>query len=128
MKDVISQDHSAILSVWKEYREGIYLGAADRLAEIFHPSASMFFIRDGKLTVIPIPQYIEIVRGRIAPAAASAARSERLVSIAIPSEDSAVLTATILISGKHYTDQLTMMKTDGKWLIVSKTYHLDYES
>lgn len=128
MKDAKIQDHAAVLDVWNDYREGIYKGEADRLAKIFHPAASMFFIRDGELTVTPIPQYIEIVRGRSAPAATSTARNERLVSIAIPSEDSAVLTATILISGKHYTDQLTMMKTRGTWLIVSKTYHLDYES
>ena len=119
--------HAAILAVWNEYRECIYHGEADRLAAIFHPAASMFFIRDGGLIVTPISQYIEIVRGREAPAASRADRDERIVAIAIPSEDSAVLTATILISGKHYTDQLVMMKTRDAWLIVSKTYHLDRE-
>ena len=39
--------HAAILAVWNEYRECIYHGEADRLAAIFHPAASMFFIRDG---------------------------------------------------------------------------------
>lgn len=122
-----NQEHAAILAVWNEYRDGIYHGDTDRLVAVFHPAASMFFIRDGGLIVTPIPQYIEIVRGREAPAVSLAARNERIVSIAIPSEDSAVLTATILISGKHYTDQLVMMKTRDTWLIVSKTYHLDYQ-
>ena len=124
-KDQLSKDHAAILDVWNDYRDGIYTGDAHRLARIFHPAASMFYVSEGKLTVTPIPKYIEIVRGRTAPIASSAPRNERLVSLAIPSEDSAVLTATILIFGKHFTDQLCLMKEENKWLIVAKTYHLD---
>jgi len=29
--------------------------------------------------------------------------------------------------GKSYTDQLVLMKVQGRWLIVLKTYHLDEE-
>ncbi len=124
----VSSDHAAILSIWDDYRDGIYDGDADRLARIFHPSACMFFIAEDKLAATPIQKYIEVVRNRTAPRVTSAPRNERLVSIAMPSVDSAVLTATILIMGKHFTDQLTMMKDANGWVIISKTYHLDHES
>lgn len=120
-------DHQALLAVWNGYRDGIYEGDADRLADIFHPSACMFFLKDGQLVATPIGDYIEVVRNRTAPKAVGAERQERLLSIAMPSVDSAIVTATILITGRHFTDQLTMMKDGERWVIISKTYHLDYD-
>jgi Putative lumazine-binding len=120
--------HAELLNVWNMYRDSIYHGDADGLARIFHPDASMFYVVDRKITVTPIGEYIEIVRNRAAPVKSGAMRDERLVSLTVPSVDSAVLTATILILGKSFTDQLVMLKTDGAWQIVAKTYHLDSES
>jgi hypothetical protein len=120
--------HAELLNVWNTYRDSIYQGDADGLARIFHPDASMFYVVDGKITVTPIGKYIEVVRDRVAPVKSGAKRDERLVSLAVPSVDSAVLTATILILGKSFTDQLVMLKTDAAWQIVAKTYHLDSES
>lgn len=117
--------HAALLDVWNTYRESIYHGDADGLARIFHPDASMFFVVDGAVTVTPIGKYIEVVRNREAPVKTGAKRDERLVSLAVPSVDSAVLTATILILGKSFTDQLAMLKSNDGWKIVAKTYHLD---
>jgi len=123
----LDQTHSEIMALWSEYREGIYEGDADRLAGIFHESANMLNVAPEGLVVTPIRKYFENVRNRTVPKAIGAARRERLISIAIPSDDSAVLTATILVMGKSYTDQLVLMKVQGKWLIVLKTLHLDEE-
>jgi hypothetical protein len=124
----IQESHAELLDVWADYRNGIYEGNADKLAAIFHPAASMFYVTKQDIVVTPIADYIEIVRNRVAPQKSGARRDERLVSLAVPSVDSAVLTATILIMGKSYTDQLTMMKQHDKWLIVAKTYHLDSDA
>ncbi len=121
-------DHAELLNVWNDYRNGIYEGDAEELSRIFHPAASMFFVNDSGIVVTPIAKYIDIVRNRAAPQKSGAKRDERLVSLAVPSVDSATLTATILIMGKSFTDQLVMMKNDGRWLIIAKTYHLDSES
>ncbi len=120
--------HTELVNVWNVYRDSIHLGDADGLARIFHPSASMFYVVDGKITVMPIDKYIEVVRNRVAPVKSGARRDERLISLAVPSVDSAVLTATIRILGKSFTDQLVMLKTESVWQIVAKTYHLDSES
>jgi 4-oxalocrotonate tautomerase len=120
--------HTELLNVWSTYRDSIYQGDADALARIFHPDASMFYVLDGRITVTPIGKYIEVVRNRVAPVKSGAKRDERLVSLGIPSVDSAVLTATILILGKSFTDQLVMLKVNGAWQIVAKTYHLDSDS
>jgi hypothetical protein len=120
--------HTELVNVWNVYRDSIYLGDADSLARIFHPNACMFYVVDGKITVMPIGKYIEVVSNRVAPVKSGAKRDERLVSLAVPSVDSAVLTATILILAKSFTDQLVMLKTEGVWQIVAKTYHLDSES
>lgn len=117
-------DQAALLNVWDDYRNGIYEGDPDKLGRIFHPAASMFFVDGGSLVVTPIAKYIDIVRKRIAPQESGAERNERLVSMSIPTVDSATLTLNILIMGKSYTDQLAVMKHEGKWQIISKTYYL----
>lgn len=121
-------NQAELLNVWDDYRNGIYEGDAEKLSRIFLPAASMFFVDAGSIVVTPIAKYIDIVRNRVAPQKTSAKRDERLVSLAVPSIDSATLTATILIMGKSFTDQLVMMRNDGKWLIIAKTYHLDSET
>ena len=123
----LGQAHSDIMTLWSEYREGIYEGDSDRLARIFHESANMVNVGADGLVVTPIRKYFDAVRNRAVPKAIGAARRERLISIAIPAEDSAVLTATILVMGKNFTDQLALMKVQGKWQIVLKTYQLDEE-
>lgn len=127
MSTELDSSHSEIISLWTEYREGIYEGDADRLAKIFHDTASMVFVAPEGLIVRPIREYLNQVRTRPAPKKIGAVRRERLISIAVPSVDSAVLTATILVMGKSFTDQLVLMKVQGRWLIVLKTYHLDEE-
>jgi len=123
-----SDAHTELINVWSVYRDSIYVGDADKLAQIFHPNAAMFYVVDGEINVTSIDKYIEIVRNRVAPVNSNARRDERLVSLAVPSVDSAVLTATIQILSKSFTDQLVMLKTDRGWQIVAKTYHLDAES
>ncbi len=125
MNDGIRNDYAVLLAVWKDYRDGIYEGDAEKLARIFHPAANLFYLTNGSLSVMPIAEYLNVVRGRATPKSSNAERSEGLVSLSIPSVDSAVLTATILITGKSFTDQLVFMKHLGNWLIVAKTYHLD---
>jgi hypothetical protein len=125
MTSGIATDHQALMAAWADYRDGIYDGDVAKLGRIFHPAASLFFNRAGSLTVMPIAEYLDIVRNRPSPRSQNARRAERLISLAIPSSDNAVLTATILIVDKNYTDQLAFVKSGDTWLIVAKTYHLD---
>ncbi|AMD56783.1 hypothetical protein AWN88_00390 [Agrobacterium tumefaciens] len=125
MTDIANNDHEVILQCWSDYADGIYDGDVSKLKSIFHPSSSMFYNGDQGIVAVPIERYFEIVANREPPAKTHARRDERLVSLAIPSPDNAVLTATILISGKSFTDQLVLIKEGSKWLIVAKTYHLD---
>lgn len=128
MANEISDDHAQLMSAWQDYRDGIYDGDVAKLRAIFHPSSSMFYNAADGLVVVPVEEYFNVVANRDAPAKTGAKRRERLVSIVMPSPDNAVLVATILISGKSFTDQLVFMKVDGRWLIVAKTYHLDSDA
>jgi hypothetical protein len=124
MQTGISSDHAELLQAWKDYRDGIYEGDVEKLRRLFHGSANMFYVAGGSLTVSPIADYFAIVRNRVAPQRTNAKRDEKLISVTIPSKDSATLTAAILIFGKSYVDQLVFMKAAEAWLIVAKTYHL----
>lgn len=117
-----------LLRIWDEYREGIYTGDSERLGRIFHPSASMYYVVDSEIAVTPIQAYIDIVRNREAPQKTNSPRDEKVLSISNPAADCAVITAAILINGKSYTDQLTLVRNSDGWKIISKTYHLHAET
>ena len=80
----------------------------------------MTFVRDGKLTITPISEYIARASGK--PAADEAQRKRRITSI-----DIAGTAATGRIEldypNAHFVDYMTLLKENGRWLIIAKSFH-----
>lgn len=62
------------------------------------------------------------VEGREAPAKRNDPRQDRILSIDMSGPESALAKVQIAIGSKLYTDYLSMLKIDGEWRIISKTY------
>ncbi|MGE3150015.1 MAG: nuclear transport factor 2 family protein [Pseudorhodoplanes sp.] len=118
-------DFDQIRELARHYCDGLYDGNVDLLAKIFHPKSRLHVITDGKLAEIEQPAYLKIVAGRASPRSLNAKRREEIVSISITSPHAAVLTLNILLTDKFYTDQLALIKDEGKWQIMSKIYYLN---
>jgi hypothetical protein len=107
-----SSDEAAIRATIQHYFDG---GTSVRQA--FHPTARMTFVRDS-LVVVPIEDYIRRVEES---AGQGGWQEKRIASIDIA--NTAAVAKLELASGENrVTDYMTLLKIDGKWLIVNKSF------
>ncbi len=107
------------------YFDGLYEGDTEKLASIFHPACHLFAHDDGKLLDWSREHWFEVVRQRGAPAAQGHARHDRIVSIDMSDENTAVVTCECAIPPRYFTDFLTLIRVEGDWKIVSKSFRFD---
>lgn len=118
---------AAILSVLQDYFDALYAGDADAFARILHPRARLFCATDGRLVIMDVPDYLDLVRGRESPAARGDPRRDEVLSIDVPTPTTAHARVRELFLPKRFTDELTLLLTAGSWRIVSKVWHFEAE-
>ena len=115
----------AILAVAQKYFDALYTGDVGTFAEIFHPQARLFCATDGAMTVMDLPEYLDLVLGREAPAARGDSRMDKVISVSVASPTTAHLRVRNRLEKKFFTDELTLVFIDGSWRIVAKVWHFD---
>ena len=104
----------------QHYLQGHATGAGSHFQLVFHPDAKLHFIRNGQFSTRTAAEYIAGASGR--PAADEAQRKRRIVSVDV-SGDAAQAKIELDYPSAVFTDYFNLLKIDGKWLIVDKTYH-----
>lgn len=108
-----ADDEAAIRATIQHYFDG---GMSVRKA--FHPTARMTYVRDS-LVVVPIEDYIS--RAEANAGKGGGWREKRIASIDIA--NTAAVAKLELASGENrVTDYMTLLKIDGTWLIVNKSF------
>ena len=113
-------EEAAVREAIQHYFQGHATGQGEHFRKVFHPDAKLFFIRDGKLTQWTSEEYISRAGGK--PAADEAQRKRKIDSIDIAG-DAAFVKITLDYPGVVFTDYMSMLKIDGRWMIVNKTFH-----
>ena len=121
----MSDSYQGITDVVQVYFDGLYECDPEKLATIFHPSCHLFANMDGTFVDWPREEWFEIVRGRESPASKGQARHDRIVSIDLSDENTAVVTCECAIHPRYFTDFLSLIRIDGDWKIVSKSFRFD---
>jgi hypothetical protein len=108
-----SADEAAIRATIQHYFDG---GMSVRKA--FHPTARMTFVRDS-LVLVPIEDYLR----RVEESAGKDGgwQEKRIASIDI-ANTAAVARLELASGDDRVTDYMTLLKIDGQWLIVNKTF------
>ena len=120
----MSQDErAAIEQTLQTYFDGLYEGDADKLASIFHEAAALTFEQDGRITVLPLAQWLKAVRERPAPRARDLARDDAVLLIDQSGPTTAFAKVRCQIPPRYFTDYLTLLKADGRWQVISKSFH-----
>ncbi|HEX8353264.1 MAG TPA: nuclear transport factor 2 family protein [Pyrinomonadaceae bacterium] len=113
-------EEAGIREAIQHYFQGHATGQGEHFRKAFHPDAKLFFIRDGKLTQWTSEEYISRASGK--PAADEAQRKRRIDSIDV-SGNAAVVKVTLDYPNVTFTDYMSMLKVDGQWKIVNKTFY-----
>ena len=125
MPQTARSDRQAIEAVVHTYLDGLYEGNAEKLAEAFHATSALTHIHDGKLQVIPRDTWLEGVRRRPSPQSQKLARHDEVVSIDIAGPTMAFVKLRCAIPPRFFTDQLSLLKIDGRWQVAQKVFQTE---
>jgi hypothetical protein len=118
-------EEAGVRATIENYFRGHATGDGEYFKRAFHPDAKLFFIRDGKLTTRTSAEYIAGASGK-APAD-EAQRKRRIESVDITG-NAAVVKVTLDYPGVRFTDYMSMLKIDGEWKIVNKTFYAEQKA
>ena len=114
-------DEAAIRQTVQHYFDGGKNRDSLTLRKAFHPEARMLFARDGKLVVVPIGEYITRVGSeRLEPGEVDSTE-RKVVSVDVVG-DAAVAKLELKRPTELLTDYMSLLKVDGRWLIVNKIF------
>lgn len=119
----MKQDTRDITTALADYFDGIYEGDTAKLRRAFHAEAHLYSATDGPLTDMSLEDYLALVGGRPSPASRNAPRADRIVAIDYSGPETAMAKVELSVSPKNFVDFLTMLRVDGRWRIISKTFH-----
>jgi 4-oxalocrotonate tautomerase len=118
-------DFNAVAKVLGTYFDGLYHSDTKLLAKAFHPQAQYVSVTDGSLLHLTMAQYFPVVDARPSPASLGEIRTDEIVEIAFAGPATATARVRCSITGKHFTDCLTLIHIDGRWQIISKVFHYE---
>lgn len=115
-----------ILAVVQVYLDGLYEGDPEKLRQAFHPASSLFASIDNKLVNVPREQWCEMVAGRPSPKSKGQGREhDRILSVDLTGPNTAMVKLNCAILPRVFTDYLSLIRLDGRWQVISKTYHAE---
>ena len=118
-------DELAVRETIENYFRGHATGNGDYFKKAFHPEAKLFWIRDGKFAERTSADYINGASGK--PAPDEAKRKRRIESIDITG-NAAIVKVALDYPDAYIIDYMSMLKVDGAWQIVNKTFHVNRKS
>jgi hypothetical protein len=102
------------------YLKGHQTGQREHFEAAFHPEAQLFGVRNGKFLHESAKAYI--ARASSGQAAADEAQRKRWIKSINVTGDVAVAEIILDYPTMKATDVMTLVKSDGRWLIVNKSY------
>jgi Putative lumazine-binding len=122
---IVSLDRSTVEAVVQHYFDGVHEGDADKLEEIFHPSADLRSLEKGELQVLHLPAWLNWMRKRPSAKAEGKPRDDFIVTIDRSDDQTAFIKVRCQLPPRYFTDYLVAMKLKDGWKIVSKSYRYD---
>ena len=120
----MSSDVNDVERVLQTYFDGLYEGDTGKLGHAFHPMSHLYSVgQDGKAADFPRADWFKMVEGRKSAKANGSERRDRIVSIDFSGPGTAFAKVECQIPPRYFTDYLTLVKADGRWQVISKTFH-----
>ena len=111
-----TDDVKIIEGVIQSYLDGLYESDADKIASVFHPTSALTSVADdGELVITK-------VRARPSPKNQGLSRHDEVLKIDLISPTMAYVKLKCAIPPRFFTDQLSLLKIDGRWQIAQKVF------
>ncbi len=113
-------EEAAVRAAIEHYFRGHSTGQGEHFRKVFHPDSKLYAVRDGKFWTLTSEEYAARASGK--PAADEAQRKRTIDSIDIAG-NAAFVKLTLDYPKVVFTDYMSMLKIDGQWKIVNKTFY-----
>lgn len=114
-----ASDKDAVMVPLENYLKGHATGDGEYFKKAFHTEGNLIWIRDGKYTTRSFAEYIAGASGK--PPADEAQRKRRIGTVEVVG-NAAVATIILDYPTVKFTDYMTLLKINGEWKIVNKTF------
>lgn len=110
----------AITAAVELYFQGHATGDGSHITKAFHPEAKLFFVKDGAFAQRTAAEFAAGFSGK--PAADEAKRARRILHLDYAGT-AAIAKVELDYPGGGFIDYLSLLKIEGRWLIVNKIFH-----
>ena len=118
-----TDDVKIIEGVIQSYLDGLYESDAGKIASVFHPTSALTSVtNDGELVITPRDSWLDKVRTRPSPKQQGLPRHDQVLTIDLVSPTMAYVKLKCAIPPRFFTDQLSLLKIDGRWQIAQKVF------
>ena len=118
----MDQNYNDISSALVTYLDGLYEGDTKKLGSVFHSVCHLFSNSGGEFLDWPRDKWFDVVNGRPSPKSQGLSRHDRIISIDMSDGTTAIAKLNCAVPPRYFTDYLTLLKLDGRWQIVSKSF------
>jgi len=115
-----AEDEAGVRAALQHYLNGHATGDPEEFRMAFHPDARMTFVRDGKVVITPISEYIARAPGK--PAADEALRKRRITNVQVTGT-AAIGRIELDYPSAFLVDYMTLLKDNGRWVIIAKSFN-----
>jgi hypothetical protein len=122
---LMDKNYDDIARALQTYLDGLYEGDTEKLGSVFHPVCHLFCNTGGEFLDWSRAQWFEVVEGRESPKSQGLARHDRIISIDMSDETTALAKLNCAVPPRFFTDYLTLLKLDGRWQIVAKSFRFE---
>ncbi|WP_105417177.1 nuclear transport factor 2 family protein [Neorhizobium sp. T25_27] len=115
-------EERAVQAVIHLYVDGMTFAHEAALRKAFHPKACIIGNYDGAVEWLSLDDFI----GAVTSEGAAPADTQPLIQIEALDVTGDAATAKVVdqFAGMRFSDYLSLLKIDGRWVIVNKLYHL----
>ena len=118
-----TDDLKIIEGVIQSYLDGLYEGDAGKIANVFHPTSALTSVTNsGELDITPRDKWLDKVRARPSPKKQGLSRHDHVLMVDLVSPTMAYVKLKCAIPPRFFTDQLSLLKVDGRWQIAQKVF------
>ncbi len=115
-------EEAAVRQALEHYFRGHATGQGEHFRKVFHPDSKLFAIREGKYWQLTSEDYITRAPGK---APADEAQRKRTVESVDITGNAAMAKVVLDYPQVKFTDYMSLLKIDGEWKIVNKTFHAE---
>ena len=125
MHEKATADHDAYAEIARAlspYFDGLYEGDVAKMRAIFHPQCHLYSAPEGHLDDASLESYFARVQTRPSPKSLNQKRHDAILGITTSGEGAAIAILRTARAPRLYTDYLSLLKIDGRWQIIAKTF------